>query len=480
MALATRCPHCHTTFRVAHDQLKLRAGLVRCGSCKEIFNGIEHLLPQEGLNATPSPLPAQQAAPLHPTVPPAPATAEPFLADHHHLAQPGAPEPGIAESVSSPVPASEPEMEADTQGAEAQEETASPAPTPDKEPQAPVPHVEPPKADDAQQAPAVPAAPARTPGADLDIPDFSEFLKLAETAAKDEPVPPPEEAPAPHSVAEPHDVEDVHQEQPRDLDPDDPLTRMTLMDFHDGEGLPPSAAPAPVPADNGRDPLEETIDELQSRPERRKVPPRRLRNMQRADDEEHDPIDAFENSEDVSISEDIDEPSFVRKARFQERFGPVINWSLGIASLLLALLLAAQGIYSFRNQLAARLPKAKAPLVKACAWLNCRVTLPMQIDSISIEANELQSTGAGKDTFVLNVVLRNRSSITQAWPNLELTLKDTNGKPLVRRDFLPRDYLLDAQDVERGFASSTEQQIKLVFSVSQPDSSGYEVAIFYP
>jgi predicted Zn finger-like uncharacterized protein len=47
MALATRCPHCQTTFRVAHDQLKLRAGLVRCGACKQIFNGIEHLLPPE-------------------------------------------------------------------------------------------------------------------------------------------------------------------------------------------------------------------------------------------------------------------------------------------------------------------------------------------------------------------------------------------------------------------------------------------------
>jgi predicted Zn finger-like uncharacterized protein len=49
MALATRCPHCHTTFRVAHDQLKLRAGIVRCGACKQIFNGIEHLLPPEEL-----------------------------------------------------------------------------------------------------------------------------------------------------------------------------------------------------------------------------------------------------------------------------------------------------------------------------------------------------------------------------------------------------------------------------------------------
>jgi predicted Zn finger-like uncharacterized protein len=47
MALATRCPHCQTTFRVAHDQLKLRAGLVRCGACKQIFNGIEHLLPPD-------------------------------------------------------------------------------------------------------------------------------------------------------------------------------------------------------------------------------------------------------------------------------------------------------------------------------------------------------------------------------------------------------------------------------------------------
>jgi len=44
MALATQCPHCYTSFRVANDQLKLHAGMVRCGSCKQTFNGIEHLL----------------------------------------------------------------------------------------------------------------------------------------------------------------------------------------------------------------------------------------------------------------------------------------------------------------------------------------------------------------------------------------------------------------------------------------------------
>ena len=39
MALATRCPHCHTTFRVAADQLKLRGGIVRCGTCQQVFDG---------------------------------------------------------------------------------------------------------------------------------------------------------------------------------------------------------------------------------------------------------------------------------------------------------------------------------------------------------------------------------------------------------------------------------------------------------
>lgn len=63
MALATQCPHCQTTFRVVHDQLKLRAGLVRCGYCKEIFNGIEHLLPPDDAVASPAPA----ATPVPPT-----------------------------------------------------------------------------------------------------------------------------------------------------------------------------------------------------------------------------------------------------------------------------------------------------------------------------------------------------------------------------------------------------------------------------
>ncbi|MGV7209477.1 DUF3426 domain-containing protein [Oxalobacteraceae bacterium A2-2] len=61
MALATKCPHCNTVFRVAHDQLKLRGGIVRCGACDEVFDGNAALV-----------------EPPPPVSPPLPSTVPPF------------------------------------------------------------------------------------------------------------------------------------------------------------------------------------------------------------------------------------------------------------------------------------------------------------------------------------------------------------------------------------------------------------------
>jgi predicted Zn finger-like uncharacterized protein len=47
MKLATQCPFCQTTFRVAPEQLTLRGGLVRCGHCKEVFDGNQYLVPPD-------------------------------------------------------------------------------------------------------------------------------------------------------------------------------------------------------------------------------------------------------------------------------------------------------------------------------------------------------------------------------------------------------------------------------------------------
>lgn len=44
--MLTTCPECHTTFRVAQDQLERRSGLVRCGYCRAVFNAFDTLLPE--------------------------------------------------------------------------------------------------------------------------------------------------------------------------------------------------------------------------------------------------------------------------------------------------------------------------------------------------------------------------------------------------------------------------------------------------
>ncbi len=43
MSMVTTCPHCHTTFRVRHEDLQSSQGRVRCGQCIEIFNAFESL-----------------------------------------------------------------------------------------------------------------------------------------------------------------------------------------------------------------------------------------------------------------------------------------------------------------------------------------------------------------------------------------------------------------------------------------------------
>jgi predicted Zn finger-like uncharacterized protein len=40
--MLTRCPTCQTVFRLRTEQLDARHGLVRCGSCRQAFNALQH------------------------------------------------------------------------------------------------------------------------------------------------------------------------------------------------------------------------------------------------------------------------------------------------------------------------------------------------------------------------------------------------------------------------------------------------------
>lgn len=113
----TRCPACKTTFRVTREQLLARAGKVRCGSCKHVFDATAHLLeesipPQtvlvtDLLPSVPAVTPVARGSavkkiktPLEQPVPPDP---EPVLAPAQ---VPSEPEDSEVEEISDEAPAS--------------------------------------------------------------------------------------------------------------------------------------------------------------------------------------------------------------------------------------------------------------------------------------------------------------------------------------------------------------------------------------
>ena len=80
--MKTRCPDCQTTFRVTPEQLKARAGKVRCGQCQHVFNALDSLLDETVVSAVRAPSSTQQ-----PVIAPAPPIR---LADEPTAAQPEA------------------------------------------------------------------------------------------------------------------------------------------------------------------------------------------------------------------------------------------------------------------------------------------------------------------------------------------------------------------------------------------------------
>lgn len=393
MALATQCPHCKTTFRVAHDQLKLRAGLVRCGSCKQIFNGIENLLRPDVLEK-----------------PVAPATAGDTVA-------------GIAPVSAAPEQRMVPGAPRENPLADQQ---IGPSSLPDREPPR----------------------------------DFSSAVQqdTATTIVRSN-----------GSSARSTDNSSASE---------DPMLRMTLLDISANRAAiaeererPTDISVAPV------DPLDRVIDELRNRP---------LRQDDSDEEGSFEPeveADASLASADVREAgprelED-EEPGFVKQARRRRRWKRTSRFLMTTGSLLLLLAGLVQATVLFRDHIAARFPEIRPLLEEACAQIGCEIRLPAQIERVSIESDELTASPTENDTLALLLVLRNRSTVPQAWPDIELTLNDSEGKAILRKVFRANDYV-PAAEAERGLAAGAEQTVQIRFSLSQVKAAGYRVYLFYP
>lgn len=362
MMLATSCPYCHTTFRVVQDQLKICNGIVRCGSCRQVFNGIEQLQ-----SADAALLAASERA-----------------ENRMHW-------PESAEANPNPftVVAQEEDKAAFTEAHDDLNLILTPAEE----------------------------NPEQTHTSLSDTPDPVGYVIEA----------------APEMQAVNEDLTFAVEPIPKNYEGD--------LTF----------APTQLPAEKQTvqsPPLEPEDDDPAYRVELRSQPP---------------------------------EPAFVQRARQQERFSRMSRIAMAVLILGLLPALVLQTVDAFHQQIAAAFPQMKPVLVQICEIIECQTDLPAQIDAVSVDASELQAPTAKEPAFTLNVLLRNRSLLAQAWPYIELTLKDANEKPVARRVFTAAEYLPSKLDATTGFAANSEHAVKLVFEVEQQlKPVGYRVYLFYP
>jgi predicted Zn finger-like uncharacterized protein len=452
MALATQCPHCHTTFRVASDQLKLRGGIVRCGACQSIFDGSAHLIDLDALAASKAQAAQPEAAPADDTPGAAPADAAAdaapvYTLDFDHTFDPLGILPEAPPSVVEPS-VMEPADEAAAAAPQAADDEL-PAAMHDADVDADVPDAAP-AVVDAIPDPAASdyAAEGRIePSFDLPVDEelVAQPLPDDDGHAYQDDAPVAADATAASAAASAGEAAD-----------DVPHAALPLRASAAGSDTPaPSYAGAAAPVKSAR------AKAIEARSRRSKMTPTK--------------IDAPKLR--VPASTDADEPEFVKRSRKQEESGRTRRLLMGGGAAVLALLLAAQLLLEFRNVLAARYPAARPVLAAGCALLGCRIGLPSQVENLAIETGEL--TTLGVDTYSLNTLLRNQGSLVQAWPSIQLELTDANDKPVLRRVFGPADYLPPGVSAAAGFPARGEQPVRLNFALTELKPSGYHMIIFY-
>jgi predicted Zn finger-like uncharacterized protein len=151
---------------------------------------------------------------------------------------------------------------------------------------------------------------------------------------------------------------------------------------------------------------------------------------------------------------------------------------LAAASVLLAVVLGTQAVYFYRGEIAARHPWARQWIADACVRAGCTVSLPQKPKSVLIEASDLQVVDPAQPSRIqLTATLRNHAGHDVAYPALDLVLTNVNDHTLVRRIFLPAEYLGAGRDPAAGIAANAELTVRLAMETGNLGAAGFRLAV---
>lgn len=395
-SFVTQCPHCQTSFRVSHAQLSVARGVVRCGSCLQVFNAARQLLEQraarEAASAAATAAPAAAPKPLPPAPP---------------MPPPPPPEPPQQPRAISQRQWSAEELDLDN--LDLDEELAR---LEQRE-------IQPTKAFGQDRGGKGESLSARRDGPDTEEEQWPDSL-FSEPPGKHL-----DATPADEGETAPAKAPEKKAEQPKsartepslsfdlaNLDDEPPVPRLQLE--HDElEDDTCHAPPAAEPADD--EPLED---------ERRKPKAKRERNEPGL----HDDV----------LLDLVDDPIQLDWQRRRSPWGRRLLWLLLV--LLAAGALVGQYVGYHFDELA-RQDQYRPWFQQLCPEVGCKV--PSKVDIARIKSSNLvvRSHPDFAGALVVDAIIYNRAPFSQPFPLLELRFADLNGHLIASRRFKPAEYL---------------------------------------
>lgn len=119
-----------------------------------------------------------------------------------------------------------------------------------------------------------------------------------------------------------------------------------------------------------------------------------------------------------------------------------------LAVAALALLLVLQVLLADRARLAAD-ARWRPTLELLCGALGCALPAWHAPGDFTITARDVRPHPSVAGALMITASFRNDGAFAQAWPRVELTLSDLDGRDIATRAFAPRDYLGRPADDER-------------------------------
>ncbi|QHE94106.1 DUF3426 domain-containing protein [Pandoraea fibrosis] len=378
--LATRCPHCHTVFRVVADQLKLRDGLVRCGNCREVFDGRVYLCDPPSDASDDASTGAAETTSATGTA----LVEDASLADAVATSDIGAPDvAGESLAATSPSPVPEPAQSLASISPPANESSASGAPS---------------------------ASSGRPP-----VPEMLTPTAIAALLGS------PDESRA-----------QMHHGPGRYID-DDPTVLAA-----------PTAQNTSIP--RSEPPMSPTLTGQPQRPGAARVIWRVLLTL--------------------------------------AILGLIAQWAWIERAAVIDRVPALRGVFAAigRPMHVTIAPPRQPDMIQisSVTLVTDEATAGDTADTSDTTASAASASPGNAVPMTLTVFIRNQADYALAWPSLELTLSDLEGKPVVRRVFAASDYVTDSALREAGLASRNERTIRLRLSAQAALASNYRVLAFYP